>query len=912
MHWAQRPVEAPSVADPPRNDNPAPVLTEALARALTRFWDERQKGRSVSVDECLETSPGTSEHQTLRATAITLIAQQAAGRSGAGVGGAEGAEPAPEPQAWQDSAEMATVLTPVGGESSSPSAGGMSGTGGNGDGPLPAIEGYDLVSCLGRGGMGAVYEGYQQSTGRRVAVKFMLDAIGASASARKRFEREVEVVARLQHPGIVSVIDSGVRRGRYFYAMEYVAGRPLDAAMEPGACGVRPALELIARVCDAVDYAHQRGVLHRDLKPSNIIVDDREGGGLPHLLDFGLAKVFDPSSSDGGTHGALGLTVSGPGQLLGTVAYMSPEQAQGRHDETSVRTDVYALGAIAYELLTGKLPCGTGGSLREVLARITEQDPAAPTTLRQGLTRDLDAVILRALEKIPERRYPTAGEFAADIRRALANEPVLARRVSTAGRAWRWVRRNRAISAVTAAAILALVVVSAVLVTRIVAEARHAAHEAQQAKGTTARLRGILESVDPEKSPGLTVLQLLDSAAKGLDDLPPEQDVTEAEIREVLGTVYRKYGEYTKAKDSQAKALVIRERHAQDRDAPEVADDLHNLAAILWWDGAYDQAEPLYVRSLEMRRRLFKGDHKDVATSLTHLAACRLRIGKLNDARDLYQQALAMRRRLNGAEHEDVASALNNLAKCYLETDNFDQAEKLFRDALDMIRRVRGDAHTGTAAASQNLADCLLRRAEAAEIEGDSAAAAAATDGAVEAFERALAIRTNTFPNGHHLVAASQSGLARAQLKRGRLSEAHALAESAVKMFRKTRRPDHPDLADGLGTQGTVLAAEGDFAGAAVALEQAVVIAEKVRPPAEVQVARLRGELGLAYMHLDRPEDAEQVLLRSFREIRRLRAQNAADTVLAARRLVDFYTLRGNPERATEYRLFAKLAPPPG
>src|SRR5262249_31902002 len=131
---------------------------------------------------------------------------------------------------------------------------------------MPAIEGYELVSCLGRGGMGAVYEGYQQSTGRRVAVKFMLDSAGASEAARKRFEREVEVVARLQHPGIVSVIDSGVRKGRYFYVMEYVPGRPLDSALPPGTCAVRDALALMVKVCEAVDYAHQRGVLHRDLK----------------------------------------------------------------------------------------------------------------------------------------------------------------------------------------------------------------------------------------------------------------------------------------------------------------------------------------------------------------------------------------------------------------------------------------------------------------------------------------------------------------------------------------------------------------------------------------------------------------------------------------------------------------------
>ncbi len=868
------------------DDNSPTALADAATRAASRFWQERASGRDVSVDDVLETAPGTPEHAALRAATIRAIAHHAATVGGAGPVHAD---------------QAATI---VGG-------GGASILAGPGDslvtgGPMPVIEGYELVSCLGRGGMGAVFEGYQQSTGRRVAVKFMLDSAASSEAARKRFEREVEVVARFQHPGIVSIIDSGVRKGRYFYVMEYVPGRPLDSALVAGDCDPRVALTLVARVCDAVDYAHQRGVLHRDLKPSNIIVDEQ---GLPHLLDFGLAKVFDPASKTTERHGALGLTVSGPGQIMGTVAYMSPEQAQGRHDETSVRTDVYSLGSIAYELLTGTLACGNSGSLREVLERITQVDPAAPSALRPRLSRDLDAVILRSLEKAPEKRYATAGELAADIRRSLAGEPVLARRVTTAGRAWRWVRRNRAISTVSAAAVVTLVVVSTVLITRVIRESTIAARERDLAQENFNRLRTMLESADPDRNPGLTILQLLDSAAKGLDDAPPAQQLAEAQIREVLGTVYRKFWQYDKAREQQTKALAVRERSAAGHDDPALAEALHNLAATLWWDGSYKAANDLYMRSLEMRRRMYKGDHALIATSLTHLAACRMRMGNLGEARSLYKEALAMRTRLLGPEHEEVAQSLNNLARCYLESDDLDRAESLFRQSLDMIHKLRGEIHTGTAAASQNLADCLLRRAEAAEIAGDRAQVLVAADGAKAALERALAIRTTMYPNGHHLTAATLSVLARTEVKLGNLAHAEELAHQSVDLYRRTRRADHPDVAEGLGALGTVLAAEGDAKGAAAALNEALTLAQRARPPVELQVAKVRGEYAMALAKTGRPDEAESEALRSLRDTRALRGDDSLDTVLVARRVAEFYTLRGQPARAAEYRALARLGP---
>jgi tetratricopeptide (TPR) repeat protein len=869
----------------------AETITPEVAKAVNRFWQARGEGKSVSIDDCLETLPGAPGRDELRKSAIQTIAQQASKASSSGSGGPMG--PA------DFAATMASVPEHT-------LAGAL-----QSGGPLPAIEGYDLVASLGRGGMGAVFEGYQQSTGRRVAIKFMLDAMGTSEANRKRFEREVEVVARLQHPGIVSVIDSGVKRGRYFYVMDFVPGRPMDAVLAPGKCPVRDALELIAHVCDAVDYAHQRGILHRDLKPSNIIVDAK---GMPHLLDFGLAKVFDPEAGDGGTHGKLGLTVSGPGQLMGTVAYMAPEQAQGKHDETSVRTDVYSLGAIAYELVTGELPSKTTGSLGEVLHRIVEVDPPAPSTERKGagISRDLDAVLLKALEKAPAARYATAGEFAADIRRALAGEPVIARRVGAAGRTWRWMGRNRAISIISAAAVATLLGVSTLLIARIILESANTARALVLATENFNRMRSMLETVDPDKSPGLTVLELMDSAAKGLDDQPPKQDLAEAQIREVLGSVYRKFGEYEKARALLTRTLEIREKHAAGRDDAALADALHNLAAVLWWDGDYDRADPLYVRSLEMRRRLFTGDNTATAMSLTHLAGNRLRLGKLDDARSFYEDALAMRRRLaKNGESEDVAGALNNLARYYLEADRPAKAEELFRQSLAMIQKLRGEVSNGTATALQNIGDCMVRRSEAADVAGDPGGAKSAAAGAKEAYERALSIRNTMYPKGNNLVAATLSGLARAELKLGDVTRAGTLAQQSVDMYTgmygKTPRAEHPDRADGLWTLGLAQMASGEPREAALQFEKALAIAEKARPRPEALVTRLRSDLGLALATSERPEVGEAQLLHALDEAKARHRENSTETVLAARKLVEFYTLRGEAAKALPYRGLARL-----
>ena len=474
---------------------------------------------------------------------------------------------------------------------------------------VPAIEGYTLGRCIGRGGMGVVYEGHQLATDRRVAIKFLLDVAGNSESIRTRFEREVAVVVRLEHEGIVRVIDSGVKRGSYYYVMEYVEGQGLDDALPPGKADIKHTVAMIASVCDAVDYAHQRGVLHRDLKPGNVIVDAKT---RPRLLDFGVAKTLDDPTTTASAREKYNIT--GQGQIVGTVAYMSPEQAAGDANMASMRSDVYSLGAMLYELLAGRLPIETVGSLRDILTAIAEKDPSPPSTYRKQIPKDLDAIVLKALEKKPALRYATAGEFAADLRRFLAHEPVTARRLSAAGRTWRWCVRNTALATTIAIATVTLTVTSTTLVKGLIRQRDIAVFKRAIAKAKT-----IGEALD---NPAVMKVLL---TANGLADQVPypglAKKVLLSDPNDPNALVNRmgsaRWKSVVKAFDfAKAGIDALKDPGALDAVAPFVADSGEGRWTV---DEAVRQGTPAPVIALALMSRFSSQGKADVANRLLSL-----------------------------------------------------------------------------------------------------------------------------------------------------------------------------------------------------------------------------------------------------------------------------------------------------
>jgi WD40 repeat protein/tRNA A-37 threonylcarbamoyl transferase component Bud32 len=367
--------------------------------------------------------------------------------------------------------------------------------------PLPdGLEAYHVIREIHRGGQGVVYEAIQRSTGRRVAVKVRRESFFGDRRDTERFQREVEILAQLEHPGIVGVIDSGVFDGTVYYVMDYVEGQPIDEYLAGRSLEVRDVLRLFEKIAAAVNAAHLRGVIHRDLKPANILID---ATGEPHLLDFGLARL----TAELADAARAGRTMTG--QFVGSLPWASPEQAEGVPSKIDLRTDVYSLGIVLFQMLTGRMPyrvddSHAGEGLRGAISVIMNALPPRPSTLRRGIDADVDTIVLKCLSKERQRRYQSAAELAEDVRRYLADRPIAARPPSVRYQLARFARRNRAVVVAAAAVAMAL---AAGAISTVVQLAR-----ARQAE-TLAELR----RVDAEKQSYIANIYAADAAIRSND-----------------------------------------------------------------------------------------------------------------------------------------------------------------------------------------------------------------------------------------------------------------------------------------------------------------------------------------------------------------------------------------------------------
>jgi tetratricopeptide (TPR) repeat protein len=676
---------------------------------------------------------------------------------------------------------------------------------------LPELEGYEITGPLGRGGMGTVWRAVQLAASREVALKFLGRGAFGSEKARARFEREVELTGRLQHPNIARLYESGVDKGGYYYAMELIEGVPLDDYVKEHALNQRQILKLMQTVCQAVQHAHERGVMHRDLKPSNILVTQ---DGQPHVLDFGLAKGFLDGDSD--------MALSTDGHAAGTPAYMSPEQAAGHADQIDIRADVYSLGVILFRLLVGQPPLDVSGTWYEILRRIAQDDVRRPRDLTRKVDGELEAILLKALAHDPKDRYSSAGILAQDIENYLTGEPLLAKQRSTLyflrKRLWKY-RLPVAIACSVLALLIGLAVFAYIRIAgernKAVAAHDKAQDEADKANTVYEFLGDILSSVEPEKAHGreVTLREAVDQAAKDVSVKFANQPEVEARIRTRIGDIYSALGQYREAEGQYFCALEIR-RDKLGREHPDTLASMYDLAKSLGQAGKLRESETMHREVLEIRRRVLGDEHVDTLKSLGALGSALLSTGKLDESERVLRQAVKLDERVLGEEHKVTLEAMAGLASTLTERGKLDAAEAMARRVLGIRRRVLGEEHPDTMDSVRILARVLVFRGE-----GDEAG---------PMYERDLEFQRERKGDEHPNTLGAMTNWTWVLWDRGKLEEAEATAREVFEARRRLLGDEHPDTLTAMFNLARAVKRTGGLREAETILKRCIEVQQRV------------------------------------------------------------------------------------
>lgn len=774
---------------------------------------------------------------------------------------------------------------------------------------------YRIQREVGRGGMGAVYEAWRddEEFRQRVAIKLVKRGLGTDDILR-RFRQERQILAALEHPNIARLLDGGTTDdGLPYLAMEFVEGLPVTQYCDQNKLSIDERLKLFLVVCSAVSYAHQHLVIHRDLKPGNVLVTSE---GAPKLLDFGIAKLLGTESEARDGH-----TVTQFGVM--TPEYASPQQVRG--EQVTTATDVYSLGVLLYELLTGQRPYRlTSRSPDEVARVICEQEPTRPSrairdreTRRwgsgetqkpssqvasspcprvsaSGLKGDLDNIILRALRKEPERRYASVEQFAEDIRRHLDGLPVSARPDTFAYRSAKFVRRHRAGVTVVALVLIGLVIALATVAwqARVAARERDVARrEKAKAERVNAFLQNILGFSDPSwlstnrRGAGETTMAdaLAEAARRAETELADEPEV-QAAVRFTIGYTYRVQSRFDAAEPHLKAALDLR-RRVLGPVHQDTAQSMIGLAELLMLKGNYAEAEPLFRDALDVYRRAQAAgevDQRWFFIALGDYGLWQWFQGDLAAADSLMREALATSSGFSGADRAAVAILYGNLGLVRRDRGDLEGAIELFQKSIEEHRAVSREPRFELAISLGNLGSLLALKGETAQAE--------------PFLRETLKIYLDTVGKTHQYTAYAFIHLADMRDRRGEYPRAKEEIDRALEIQRRALPEGHIDFARSWVVLGRILTHAGQAARADVYLRQALQQRTRALPPGHWMIAEAQVALGECLTERRRYGEAEELLKASYATYESRFGREDPRTVAARQRLLKLYEAWGKPD----------------
>jgi eukaryotic-like serine/threonine-protein kinase len=732
--------------------------------------------------------------------------------------------------------------------------------------PGDQIGRYKLLERIGEGGCGVVYLAEQEEpVRRRVALKVIKLGMDTQ-EVIARFEAERQALALMNHPNIAKVHDAGATEtGRPYFVMELVEGIKITDYSIQNGLGTPQRLDLFIQVCQAIQHAHQKGVIHRDLKPSNILVTQQDGVPVPKVIDFGIAKATNQQPlTDKTVFTALN-------QFVGTPAYMSPEQAGLGGLDIDTRSDIYSLGVLLYELLTGQMPFAPDTLLKagfdEMRRIIREEEPPKPSTRLTELARgqksevsgqwpvgsgqrwkevrgDLDWIVMKCLEKNRARRYETASALAQDLTHHLKHEPVAAVAPTVLYRMGKFVRRHR--NGVAAAAVMALLlVVGAVGSTWQAVRATRAEKRAEQ---VSRFLKEMLDGVRPSVAMGRDtrlMREMLDKAARRLAVELKGQPAVEAQLRRTIGRAYADLGEFAKAEEHfRTNLAIVKELFVEDH--PEIVLSLNDIGNLLLSQFRSQEAETILRKALAMGKRL-PGDHRRVvASSLHDLGVACLQQGKCKakEAETLLREALALQEELLGKDHVQLSLPLGALAQALFNQGKEAEGEEMLRQAVERQKKSLGQEHPELGRMLYNLGNLLLQQRKWAEAE--------------RLFLRALDIQKKFLTPPHPQVAQTLNNLGKLYHDQERMKDADEKFTEALGIVEKLYPGENEEMASALCNLGTARLKLGRWDEGVGMLRQALEVRRRVHGNRDPRVAQSLNNLAQAY-RVSHPAEAEKL-----------------------------------------------------